>query len=75
MRAFEHALHGVSHVLRREPWWAEFWSGATAISWAKWFIQLKMLLPLPLPELSKLWKWNHKKVSVSKICQVRCCTK
>ena len=34
MRVFEHALHGVSHVLRREPWWAEFWSGATAISWA-----------------------------------------
>ena len=23
-------------VMRREPWWAEFWSGSTAMAWA-WF--------------------------------------
>ena len=28
------ALRFLAAIFRREPWWAEFWSGATAISWA-----------------------------------------
>lgn len=31
---FRQALGAAGRVLRREPWWAEFWSAATAIAWS-----------------------------------------
>lgn len=34
MTGFRRAAQAVGLVLRREPWWAEFWSAATAMSWA-----------------------------------------
>lgn len=38
MRVFEHMFRtmgrATGRVLRREPWWAEFWSAVTAIGWS-----------------------------------------
>ena len=34
MRVFERTFRAVSRVFQREPWWAEFWSAATAIAWS-----------------------------------------
>ena len=34
MRKLDVWLYVARRVLRREPWWAEFWSAATAIGWA-----------------------------------------
>lgn len=34
MRGFDIVLRRAVLIFRREPWWAEFWSGATALAWA-----------------------------------------
>ncbi len=34
MRASDGLRRVVSAMLRREPWWAEFWSALTALAWA-----------------------------------------
>ena len=34
MNGFRALLANASVILRREPWWAEFWSAVTALAWA-----------------------------------------
>lgn len=34
MKTLRYLLDGVTTILRREPWWAEFWSSLTALGWA-----------------------------------------
>ncbi len=33
MKAFKRSCADIARLLRREPWWAEFWSALTAIAW------------------------------------------
>lgn len=34
MKAFERLARAAAGMFRREPWWAEFWSAVTAVSWS-----------------------------------------
>ena len=34
MSGFDTLLRGACNIFRREPWWAEFWSALTAVSWS-----------------------------------------
>lgn len=52
MTTLERMFGAVAHALRREPWWAEFWSAATAIGWSA----------VSLAETSAMGQWPSMQV-------------